>query len=86
MEIPEPAAHVAELPTVQANLTILTAGIVDIQDPLGMTLSALAFGATLGVKSLAMNERAAEDIAEVGDLGEQAVEFGTQPYLCHLYR
>jgi hypothetical protein len=49
-----------------------------------MADAAGAFGAAFGVEGLAMEEGAAEDVAEAGDLGEEAVQLGAQ--LCHLYR
>ena len=76
------AAHLGQLVAMQADLTILAAGIVDVQDPLGVADAAGAFGTALRVEGLAVEERAAEDIAEVGEAGEEAVEFWAQ--LCHL--
>ena len=74
MKVTELAAHLRELVAVQADLAVLTTGIVYIQDPLGMAVSPLAFGTAFGMKGLAMDQGAAEDVAEVGDLGEEPVE------------
>jgi len=41
-----------------------------------------AFGTALRVEGLAVEERAAEDIAEVGEAGEEAVEFGRSCAIC----
>ena len=70
-EVPELAADLGQLAAVQADLTVLTTGIVDVQDPLRMADAAGAFGAAFGVEGLAMEQGAAEDVAEVGDLGEE---------------
>jgi urease beta subunit len=45
-----------------------------------MADAAGAFGTALGVEGFAMDEGAAEDIAEVRDLGEEAVEVGAHLY------
>jgi len=71
MEVPELAADLGQLVAVQSDLTVLAAGIIHVQDPLGMADAAGALGAALGVEGLAMQQRAAEDVAEVGDLGEE---------------
>jgi len=84
MKVSELAAHLRQLATVQADLTVLTAGIIYIQDPLGMALSAVALSAVFGVKGLAMNEGITKDVPEVGNLGDDAVDFGA--LLCNLYR
>jgi len=75
MEVPELAADLWQLIAVQADLTVLAAGIIDVQDPLGVTDAAGAFGAAFGVEGFAMQEGAAEDVAEVGELGEEAGKF-----------
>ena len=83
MEVPELAADLGQLMAVQADLTVLAAGIVDVQDPLGMAEAAGTFGTAFGVEGFAMKQGTAEDVAEVGDLGEEAVQLRAQ--LCHLY-
>ena len=65
MEVPELAADLGQLMAMQADLTVLAAGIVDVQDPLGMAEAAGTFGTAFGVEGFAMNEGTAEDIAEV---------------------
>ena len=82
MEVPELAADLWQLIAVQADLTILAAGIVDIQDRLGVADTASTFGTAFGVEGFALNEGAAEDIAKVGELGEEAGKLWAQ--LCHL--
>ncbi|HYU44717.1 MAG TPA: hypothetical protein VEK84_00905 [Terriglobales bacterium] len=81
MKIPELAADLGQLVAVQADLAVLAAWVVDVQDPLGVTDAAGTFDAAFGVEGFAMQEGAAEDIAEVGDLGEEAVQLWAQ--LCH---
>ena len=72
---------------MHADLPGLAAGVVDVEDPLEMTLAPGAPGAALGVEGPAMEEGAAEAIAQGGELGEQAVELGAcLCHLCHLFR
>ena len=82
MEVPELAADLRQLVAVQADLTVLAARIVDVQNPLGVAESAGTFGTAFGVEGFAVKEGAAEDVAEVGDLGEEAVALWAQ--LWHL--
>jgi hypothetical protein len=78
MEVSELAADLGQLVAVQGDLPVLAAGIVDVQDPLGMADAAGAFGAAFGVEGFAVKQGAAEDVAEVGDLGEKTVQLGAQ--------
>ena len=81
----EPQPHLGQLVAAQTDLTVLAARIVDVEDPLRMSAAAGALGAVLGVEGGAMEEGAAKDVAERGELGEEAVESG-RAFLCHLYR
>jgi hypothetical protein len=82
--VAELVAHLRQLVVAQADLTVLAAGIVHVQDPLGGPAPRPAPRATLrtalGVEGLAMQQGAAEHVAEVGELGEEAVEVGAQPW------
>jgi hypothetical protein len=51
----------------------LAAGITDVEDPEGMAFAAGAFGTAAGVMNGALEQRAAEDIAEVRELGGVSV-------------
>ncbi len=90
--VAELAAHLGQLVAVQADLPVLAAGIIHVQDPLGVADAAGTFSAAFGVKGFAMKEGAAEDVAEVGDLGEETVGLWTRCAICtdgtmyHLYR
>jgi len=65
-----------QLVPVQADLTIFAAGIVDVENPLGVSAAAGALGAASRVKGGAMQEGAADDIGEGGEPGEKAVDLG----------
>jgi hypothetical protein len=54
MKVLELAADLGQLVAVQGNLTVLAAGIIHVQDPMGMAGAASAFGAALGVEGFAM--------------------------------
>ena len=82
MEVSESAADLGQLVAVQGDLPVLAAGIVHVQNPLGMANATGTFSAAFGVEGLAMNQGAAEDVAEIGDPGEEAVRLWAQ--LCHL--
>src|SRR5213594_2054526 len=71
----EPPPHLGHLWAAQADLTVLAAGVVDVEDPLEMALATGTDGAALGMEGAAMEQGAAEDLAEGGELGEEAVEF-----------
>src|ERR1022692_1598765 len=58
----EPPPDLEQLGSVQADLTVLAAGIVDVEDPLGMTDAAGTLGAAAGMEGSAMEEGAAHDI------------------------
>ena len=83
MVVPELAAHLGQLVAVQADLTVLTAGVIYVQDPLRVTDAASTFSTAFGVEGVAMKEGTAEDVAEVGELGEETVQFWAQ--LWHRY-
>src|SRR6266536_5136100 len=83
-EIFEPQPHLRQLVAMQADLTILAAWIVDVEDPLGMTAAAGAGGATAGVEGGAMEQRTAQDFGKGGESGEEAAEY--RVFLCHPYR
>ena len=52
----------------EAHLAGLAAGITDVKDPEGMAFAANAFGTAAGVMNGALEQRAAEDIAELESL------------------
>jgi len=72
MKVPELAADLGQLVAVQGDLPVLAAGIVHVQNPLGMANATGTFSAAFGVEGLAMNQGAAEDVAEIGGPGDLA--------------
>src|ERR1035441_1634981 len=79
----EPPPDLEQLVSLQADLTVLAAGIVDTEDPLGMTDAAGTLGAAAGMEGSAMKEGPAHDTREGRQSCEKAVDLGR---LCHLYR
>src|ERR1035437_9966492 len=79
----EPPPDLEQLASVQADLAVLAAGIVDVEDPLGMADAAGTLGAAAGMEGSAMEEGAAHDVRKGRQPGEKAVDLGR---LCHLYR
>ena len=57
----ELSPHLGQLISVQADLTILAARIVHVEDPLAMADAVGADGAAAGVEGSAVEEGAAED-------------------------
>ena len=57
----------------EAHLASLAAGITDVEDPEGMAFAAGAFGTATGVMNSALEQRAAQDTAEVREFGGVSV-------------
>lgn len=77
----EPLPDLRQLVTVQADLTIPAAGVVDVENPLGMTDAVGAHRTTAGMEGGAVEKGATQDLGEGGDAGDEAVESGCG---CHL--
>jgi hypothetical protein len=71
---------------VEAQLSGFAAGIIHVEDPLGMALSAGALGAAAGVMDGALEQGAAEDASKVGESGGEFVPVADGLRTCHLSR
>jgi hypothetical protein len=89
------AIQIGDLPTdsgkligMKGDLAVLAAGIIHVQDPLEMTLTAGAGGAgnAGGMKGAAFEQRAAQEVIESRQLIEEVLECAAGCSLRHLYR
>jgi hypothetical protein len=78
-------ANLGSLIGAEAQLSGFAAGIIHVEDPLGMALSAGALGATAGVMDGALEQGAAEDAAKAGESGGEFVPVADSLLTCHLY-
>jgi hypothetical protein len=76
-------ADLGDLLGTQADLAGFAARITDIENPEGMAFAAGALGATGGVMNGALEEGAAEDLAEVREPGGEAVSSADGPVARH---
>jgi hypothetical protein len=67
----------------ETDLTNDAAGITDGEDGDGMAFAAGAFGAAGAMADSALEQRAAEDLASLGKLGEAAFAPLDDPFMVH---
>jgi hypothetical protein len=79
-------AHLGSLIGAEAQLPGFTAGIIHVEDPLGMALAAGALGAAAGVMDGALEQGAAEDATQAAESGGELVPVADGLRTCHLYR
>jgi hypothetical protein len=79
-------AHLRDLGWAQTQLAGLSAGIVHIEDPLGMPLAAQALGTASGMEGGALEEGTAQDIAAMIQGGSKFIPFLDGALTFHLYR
>ena len=85
VEVLQLLTDLGDLGGMEADLAVLRARVVDVEDPLGMAAAAGALGAAVGVEGGAMEQRAAQEVSQRRELGEEAVGLGGA-FLCHPYR
>jgi hypothetical protein len=71
VEVGELAAHLIQLRRVEINLPVLAARVIDVENPLQMALARGACGTFDGggMKSVALDEGAAQDVVEGRETG-----------------
>ena len=67
----------------EAQLARFSAGVTHIENPEGMALTARTFGTTAGVMEGALEERAAQHLAQVGDASHEFVAGIEGAAACH---
>jgi hypothetical protein len=78
VEVPQLLTDLRDLGGMEADLAVLGARVVDVEDPLEVTFAAGAGGAgdRRGMKGVALEERAAEDSVERRKSGEELAGLG----------
>jgi hypothetical protein len=84
--MPHRSANLGDLIRAETDLAGFAAGITDVEDPQGMAVALSAFGTTEGVTDGALEKRATQDIAEVGELRGKFVPTVDYPFTYHHYR
>src|SRR6202051_2746828 len=79
-------AHLRDLLRPQAQLAVLCARIVHVENPLRITLATRAFGTTTAVKGGAFEQGAAQNIAGLDEGGGKSISFPGGVPTCHPYR
>ena len=66
-------AHLGDLFRAQTQLASFSAGVAHVEDPEGMPFTTRALGTTAGVMDGALEQRAAQDLAQIGDASHELV-------------
>src|SRR5207237_8520743 len=82
----EGLAHLRDLLRAQAQLAVLSSGVIHVENPLGMPLAARALGTAAAVKGSALQQGAAQEVAGTRECGGKSVAFPVDAITCHLYR
>ena len=82
----EPLADLGHLVAVQADLACASAGVADAEHPDGVAAAALTLGTTLAMTDGALEQRAAQDEAEVGDRLQEVPALGGDVLTFHYWR
>jgi hypothetical protein len=81
--IDQAAPHMSDFLWREADLTNDAAGIADSEHGDGVAFAAGAFGAAGAMADDAMEQGAAEDLAGLGEAGEEAVALADDLFLLH---
>jgi len=81
----QPLADLGHLVAVQADLAGAAAGIADAEDPDGMAAATITLGATLPMTDGALDQRSAEDEAQIGKTLEEAISLLGGAAMFHYY-